>query len=482
MQPGARAGSTTGRAGPHKAVHAVSTPQKTGRGKWWTLGVVGSGTFMSALDASVVNIALPVIGRDTGAGVSTLEWVILAYLITVTASVLVFGRLADIHGRRRIYMAGQLVFTLASLGCGLAGSIGWLIVARVIQAIGAAMIFALSPAILVAAFPRSERGRALGLQATLTYLGMALGPGLGGLLTQHFGWPFIFYINVPVGIVMWAVAYWSLSADQAEDEQPFDPAGAAGMAISLSALLFALSKGGEMGWRHPVIVTSMVVGILALAGLLIIESRLQHPALDLRLFANRRFSASIVAAWLCYICSASVSFLIPFLLISSMGLEASKAGLMMMAVPAAMLSVAALSGHLSDKVGVTLPATTGMLLMSVGISLLACCGVEQRRWLLAGLAVVGWGAGLFTAPNNSAIMGAAPRNRQGVAGAMLAAARTLGFSSGVALAGLIYTHHLGAGDAGEIMHAVRAALRVTAVAALLGAGFSLLRKHGQPGE
>ena len=327
MRPGARVGSTIGRAGRHKAVHAVSTPQKTGRGKWWTLGVVGSGTFMSALDASVVNIALPVIGRDTGAGVSTLEWVILAYLITVTASVLVFGRLADIHGRRRIYMAGQLVFTLASLGCGLAGSIGWLIVARVIQAIGAAMIFALSPAILVAAFPRSERGRALGLQATLTYLGMALGPGLGGLLTQHFGWPFIFYINVPVGIVMWAVAYWSLSADQAEDEQPFDPAGAAGMAISLSALLFALSKGGEMGWRHPVIVASMVVGILALAGLLIIESRLQHPALDLRLFANRRFSASIVAAWLCYICSASVSFLIPFLLISSMGLEASKAGL-----------------------------------------------------------------------------------------------------------------------------------------------------------
>jgi MFS family permease len=195
-------------------------------GKWWTLAVVGSGTFMSALDTSVVNVALPVIGCETGASVASVEWVVLAYLIVVSSALLAFGRLADIHGQRRIYMAGQLVFVLGSLACGLARGIGFLVAARALQAVGAAMLFALSPAILVAAFPAGERGRALGLQATMTYLGMAVGPGLGGLLAQRFGWPAIFFINVPFGLAAWALAWRTLHPDDVRTGQPFDPAGA----------------------------------------------------------------------------------------------------------------------------------------------------------------------------------------------------------------------------------------------------------------
>jgi EmrB/QacA subfamily drug resistance transporter len=448
--------------------------------KWWTLAVVGSGTFMSALDTSVVNVALPVIGRETGAPISTLEWVILAYLIMVSASLLVFGRLADIHGKRRIYMAGQLVFVLGSLGCGLSGRIGLLIFFRAFQAVGAAMLFALSPAILVSAFPGSERGRALGMQATMTYLGMSIGPALGGFLTQHFGWPSIFFVNLPVGLGMWILAYKTLQSDAQGDSQPFDPAGASALAVALAALLFALSKGGGWGWGHPLIAGPAMLGGCAIAAFIVIEKRIAHPALDLGLFDNRRFTASILAAWLCYLCFASVAFLMPFFLLSAAGYSAARTGLVLMAIPLAMMSVAAPSGHLSDKLGVTLPATAGMLLVAAGIGLLGGIGPgDSAKQIAVYLALAGLGAGLFTAPNNSAIMGAVPPNRQGVAGAILAAARTMGFAAGVALAALVYTTALGPGAASPapdaIAGAVRMGMRITVLAALAGAACSLLR-------
>ena len=450
------------------------------RSKWWTLAVVGSGSFMAALDGSVVNVALPIIARATHSAVSTVEWVILVYLITASASLLLFGRLADIHGQRAIYMAGQLVFVLGSLCCGLSGAIGFLIASRALQAVGAAMIFALSPAILISAFPANERGRALGLQATMTYLGLAVGPGLGGLLTQHFGWPSIFLINIPVGLAMWAVACKTLHPDGKREEQPFDPVGALTMAVALAALLLVLSKGGDLGWRHPLIAGLAALAVGAGAVFIRTERRSAHPALDLGLFQDRRFTASVLAAYLCYVSMSATQFLLPFYLLSAAGYSASRAGLLLMAVPLAMISVTGPSGIFSDKVGVRLPATLGMTLMALGMSLL---GGLQRTYgpghIAAGLAVVGVGVGMFTAPNNSAIMGSVPRNRQGVAGALLAAARTMGFASGVALAALVYTTCLGpqaaAAEPEAIARAVRTGLRLTAFAAFGGAFFSLLR-------
>ena len=448
--------------------------------KWWTLAVVGSGTFMSALDTSVVNVALPVIGQATHASVPTVEWVVLAYLVTVSSSLLVFGRLADIHGRRRIYMAGLLVFVFGSLGCGLTGTVGHLILARVIQAVGAAMIFALSPAILIAAFPGQERGRALGLQATMTYLGVAAGPGLGGLLTQHFGWPTIFFINVPIGLLTVVAARKVLRPDRQGTGQPFDPAGASALAIAMASLLLVLSKSGELGWGHPLTLGLAGLAVCAAIAFVMIERRIAHPALDLRLFLSRTFTASVLAAYLCYAASASVSFLIPFYLLSAAGYSVAHAGLMMMAVPLAMMVVTGPSGFLSDKVGVRVPATAGMALMAVGIFLLGRLRLSDSAGHLAAcLAVLGVGAGLFTAPNNSAIMGSVPKGRQGVAGALLSAARTVGFASGVALAGLIYVTCLGSlrdePPSERIAHAVRVGMRVTAAIACAGAVCSAVR-------
>jgi MFS family permease len=341
------------------------------------------------------------------------------------------------------------------------------------------MMFALSPGILVAAFPAAGRGRALGLSATLTYLGMSIGPGLGGFLTQHFGWPAIFLINVPIGFGMWLLAARTLRPERPPGSQPFDPAGAITLAIGLAALLLALSKGGDLGWGHPWIRVMAGTGVAALAGFVIIERRLAHPALDLGLFASRRFSASMAAAGLCYLCFAALQFLMPFFLLHGAGLAPARAGLYMMAVPLGMMSVSAASGHLSDKVGVTLPATAGMLLVAAGLGSLGWIAPAwPPRWIVAALAMAGVGAGLFTAPNNSAIMGAAPGNRQGVAGALLAAARTVGFAAGVALAGLIYAAALrNAADVtpAVVTWGVQQGLRVTAVAALLGAACSLLR-------
>ena len=451
--------------------------------KWGTLAVVGLGTFMAALDGSVVNVALPVIRQVTQASVSSVEWVILAYLIAVSSSLLVFGRLADIYGKRFIYMTGQLVFVLGSLGCGLAGHIGGLIAARVLQGTGAAMMIALSPSILVSAFPGNERGRALGMQATLTYLGLSIGPALGGFLTQHFGWPSIFFVNVPIGLCALAAAHRVLHVDRQGADQPFDPAGASAMAVSLAALLFVLSKGGDLGWGHP-----LIAGLAALAavagGLFVaVERRTAHPALDFGLFSNRTFSASVLAAYLCYMSTAAVGFLMPFYLLTAVGYEAARAGLMLMAHPLAMLAVTGPSGFLSDKLGVRWPATVGMVLMAIGLAWLSQLQLETAPGQIAALlAVIGVGAGLFTSPNNSAIMGSVPKNRQGVAGALLGTARTVGFASGVAMAGLIYMARLGAPGGtetpAEIAAAVRMGLRVAAGLALVAAVCSALRGRG----
>jgi len=448
--------------------------------KWWILAVTASGSFMSALDASVVNVALPVIAETTGAAVSAVEWVILIYLITSSASLLLFGRLADLHGKRAIYMAGQAVFTAGSLCCGLAGTIGLLISARALQAVGSAMVFALSPAILISAFPAGERGRALGLQATVTYLGLAVGPGLGGFLTQHWGWPSIFFINLPIGVALLALAWKNLPVDRRKSNQPFDPAGAAAMAAALAAMLLFLSQGGHVGWSHPGILALGVVAVLAAAAFVWIERRIPHPALDFGLFRNRRFSASILAAYLCYLATAAVSFLLPFYLLAARGCTASRTGLVMMAVPLAMMTVTGASGSLSDRIGVRIPATAGMLLMSAGLFGLGGLRADTGLMVIVtALVLSGLGTGLFTAPNNSAIMGSVPAGRQGVAGALLAAARTVGFATGVALAGLVYTTVLGGphetAGPDAVARAVRTGMRLIAFVPLAAAAFSLLR-------
>ncbi|HEY3281623.1 MAG TPA: DHA2 family efflux MFS transporter permease subunit [Armatimonadota bacterium] len=415
--------------------------------KWWTLAVVAAGTYMSALDGSVVNTALPVIGREAQVALPVLEWVILAYLLTVTATLLVFGRLADIFGQRCFYLSGLVLFTAGSLLCGLAPGIAALIGFRALQALGASMLFALGPAVLTATFPAQERGRALGMQATVTYLGLSTGPALGGFLTHHLGWRSIFFVNVPIGSLVIVAAFAAVPRGAPGRRQRFDALGAGILALFMASLLFALSEGHSLGWVSPPVAAALMVCPVALAAFLVLERRLADPTLDLSLFANRAFSAAGLAAFLSYTSSSAVSLLMPFYLIQGCGYRVDTVGLILISTSVTMALLASPAGWLSDHIGARLPATVGMTLAILAILLLRGLGAGASSGAVVWrLALLGAGMGLFTSPNNSALMGSAPPRQRGVAGAILAAARNLGFGVGVATAGLIYSlrlHQLG---------------------------------------
>jgi MFS family permease len=272
---------------------------------------------------------------------------------------------------------------------------------------------------------------------------MSIGPGLGGFLTQHFGWPSIFFINVPISLGMLLVSFRVLRRDSRSVATPFDLRGAGAMAVALATLLFALSQGPERGWSSPAVAASLVVTLLAWVVFFWTEVRTPHPALDIRLFRSKVFSASTLAAFLCYLATAATNFLMPFFLIQGCALTTQRAGMAMMMVPLGMLALTAASGHWSDRAGPRTPTVLGMLCTALGALLTrSLTPATPFGHILVVLLLIGLGAGLFTAPNNSAIMGAAPGTRQGVAGAILAAARTMGFACGVTLGGLIFTLEL----------------------------------------
>lgn len=449
--------------------------------KWWVLAVVGIGTFMSALDGSVVNTALPIIGRETHSPLPTLEWVILVYLLTIISTLLMFGRLSDIYGRKRFYLAGMSVFVIGSALCGLAPGVGVLILFRGIQALGSAMALALGPAILTQTFPSCERGRALGMQATLTYLGLATGPALGGLLTHHLGWRSVFYINVPIGMIVLPIAIKALKQERSESSQSFDVIGTILMAVGLSSLMFAFTKGPHIGWNSPPVFLTLALGIVTLTSFIVVERTTRNPLLDLTLFRNWTFAASTFAAFLNYVCSAAVSFIMPFYLIYACGYRVDFAGLLLIATPAVMSVTAMPSGWLSDRFGPRLPATIGMAITVSALLLLRTLQAGTHPLVVSlHLAMIGLGIGLFTSPNNSAIMGSAPISSRGIAGAILATARNLGFVIGVACAGMIYTSRLNVlrttlSEPAAITQSMHDATSVIAMVASIGILASALR-------
>ncbi len=449
--------------------------------KWWVLLAIGVGTFMSALDGSVVNIVLPVVKLAFGTDVASVEWVVTVYLLVVSGLLLSVGRLGDLRGHKQIYVAGFGLFLLGSALCGLAPSVSGLIASRGLQALGAAMLFANSPAILTKNFPDTQRGQALGLQATMTYLGLTVGPSLGGWLTAQLGWRSVFYINLPVGLIALALSLRYIPADAIRAAgEGFDLAGAASFLAGLVALLLALDQGHAWGWTSTATL-GLFAAAAALLGLFVfIERRHPSPMLDLSLFSRRTFSATAASAVLNYICVYSVLFLMPFYLIQGRGFSPERAGLLLTAQPLVMAAVAPLSGTLSDRVGTRVPSVVGMLVFGLGLFLLSQLGAQsQAASVAAALAVAGLGIGIFVSPNNSALMGAAPRNRQGIAAGILATARNVGMVLGVGLAGAIFTTVLGSGGAGAdggLYQAVATSFLAAAAVALLGTLTSAVRE------
>lgn len=457
----------------------AGSPGRPRRG--WIFLTVGIGTFMSALDGSVVNTVLPLLRRELHTTVAGIEWVTTVYLLVVSALLLGVGRLGDLKGHKRIYLGGLALFVLGSALCGLAPSAGALVALRALQAVGAAMLFATSPAILTHSFPAEQRGRVLGAQGTMTYLGLMTGPALGGWLAKAFGWRWIFYINVPVGVVALALGLFSIRGDRDEGAgEPFDFRGALLFTAGLVALLIALNQGHAWGWLSAPTLLLLAVAVILLAAFVVVERRRPAPMLDLSLFRSRVFSAATVSALLNYVCVYSILFLLPFLLIQGRGLDTQQAGLVLTAQPLVMAIVAPISGTLSDRIGSRLLSTLGMLILAAGLVLLALLAPHASLGAIAGaLAFVGLGVGIFVSPNNSALMGAAPRHRQGIASGVLATARNVGMVLGIGFAGAIFTTVLTSpgfpSPTDALVAGVRVSLLAAAAVAAVGAGAAAMR-------
>jgi EmrB/QacA subfamily drug resistance transporter len=464
-------------------------PQSSPHYKWLVMGVVALGTLMATIDSSVVNIALPVISQQFHARITATVWVTLSYLLTVTVLLLIFGRLGDLLGRQRVYGGGFLAFTVGSALCGLSGSLGQLILFRAVQAVGAAMMFANGGALITAAFPASERGRALGINGSVVSTGLTLGPSLGGFLLDWAGWRSIFYINLPIGLVgMLAVRFLLHPEEVGREHRRFDFPGAFLLGGGLLAFTLALTQGRQFGWDSPWVDGGLVLAGLCLGAFILQERRTAHPMIDLTLFRNRLFTAANVAGFLNFVAGFSNVLLMPFYLQQLKGFSPSQAGLMMTAVPLTTLFVAPVSGWLSDRFGSVGLSSTGLFINAVGFLWLSRLdGTVSPADVTWRLILVGVGNGLFQSPNNSAIMGAVPRPRLGVASGFIALVRNLGMVTGLAIAGAVFESRQaalqGQGLAGPLafLGAFRTTYWMAAAILLVAMGVSLVRgPQGEP--
>lgn len=409
-------------------------------GKWTVFGIVAIGVLMATIDSSIVNVSLPVIAAHFGEPLGgAVEWVIIAYLVVIAALLLTVGRAADIVGRKHVWGAGLTVFTIGSALCGAAPSLGALVGFRALQGVGSAATMAVSPAMLVAAFPSEQRGRALGMNAVVVGVGISLGPPLGGLLTQAIGWRWIFYVNVPLGVLGVVLTLKLLSRDRGRAHEKIDWLGALLLAVGLGALTGAASFGSELGWTSAPLLAGFAAAIVALAALVIRVRRAPHPLVDPRLFANAVFTSAAVSSLLCFVATFAVAFLVPFYLQQVRGLSVETTGLLLTPLPLSIALLSPLSGMLADRVGTRHLASSGMFVIAAGLAWLASAGEHTSHLhLVLQLVVIGVGQAFFGPPNNSALMGAAPRERQGVAAGVLATTRVVGQSLSIAFAGAIF--------------------------------------------
>jgi len=435
--------------------------------KWVVLALAGTAAFMTTLDASIVNIGLPSIARSFGVQLSgSIEWVLIGYLVVMAASILTFGRLADMLGRKPIFLAGLAVFTLGSALCGAAPSLGALIAARCFQGLGGAAIFSVNLAMITRSFPASERGRALGTNAILVAMGVSVGPTVGGILTQVGTWRWIFYVNVPIGAIVILAAWHLLTERPHLERQRLDLSGAALLAIGLGGLTLGLSFGQEWGWGSVRFVTAMAIAVAALAGASWVEQRVAAPILDPALLRNRVFVSANGSLMMAMLALVAVSFLLPFYFEELLGYDTLHSGLLLTPLSLALGVVAPLSGTLADRVGSRWLSPVGLATAGAGLLLLS--GLTQASstgYLILGLIVTGIGQGLFQSPNTRAIMGAAPADEQGVASGTLSTGRVIGQSLSVAVAGAVFTS-FGAAAAGASLAAGRNTLSVAQVGAL----------------
>jgi EmrB/QacA subfamily drug resistance transporter len=415
------------------------------------VGTVCLGAFLGQLDASIAGLVLPTLEEAFNAPVASVEWVAIAYLLTLAALVVPLGRLADLLGRKMLYTWGFLVFIAGSALCGFAPSLGWLIACRVMQAFGAAMLQANSVAIITAAVPRRALGRAIGVQGAAQAVGLSVGPSVGGLLIDALGWQWVFFIAVPFGLIGALLGWFVLPctsraaiAEAAAEPERFDWVGAALLGPVVALVLLGLTFGNTWGWASPTLALTLSLGVVCLLTFWIAEKRSVSPLIDPALLRVRSFSLGLVAGLLSYAVLFGSLFVMPFYLERILDQSAAQTGLLLTPVPIALGILAPIAGTLTDRIGPLWPTVLGMLGAAIALTGLALVPSITLPVTLGLLALLGIGLGLFTPPNNAAVMGSAPANRLGLAGGILNMARSMGTSLGVAATGAILAIRLSA--------------------------------------
>lgn len=412
-----------------------------GLARWLVLFSIATGTFMANVDSTAVTVALPTMGREFGVGLDALQWVLLAYLLAVTAVLPVFGRLADMVGRKPILNTGLALFVSASLVVALAPSFSILIASRALQGMGASMFMATIMAVAVTAFPAHQRGRVLGMLASIVAAGTLIGPALGGLLTDAFGWRSIFFINVPVGLLgaVGTLVFLPNEAGTGFALRQLDLTGGALFAGFAASLLLGVGTGPGAGWTSAGVVALLLSACALLPLFVLWELRVARPLIDLRLFRHRVFGLGNLASFLYYLLTVFPPFVFPLFLYEILGLSTGQTGLLMTLPAATMLVVAPFSGWWSDRVGSMCPALVALTLLMLAMSGTALLGPSSPLWVVCLLlALLGTALGLFGSPNISAVMGAVGRDQVGMANGIVATIRNLGRALGVAVVVLLY--------------------------------------------
>jgi EmrB/QacA subfamily drug resistance transporter len=423
---------------------ASSVSKEKANNYWYTVATVCIGAFMAALDASIINVALPNLEQQFHTPMNEIEWVSLSYLLSLASLILIFGRLADMVGRRWLYTSGFVLFSLSSLFCGLAPSLPILIVSRVFQGIGAAMLQANSVSIITLATPKKDLGKAIGIQASAQGIGLSLGPVVGGTLLSFVSWKWLFFINVPMGIVGTILGILFLQKDSVLNmKKKFDYLGALFLIPALITIIYILNMGLKLGWGSPLIIGCYVIAITTSVMFYQIERKRSEPLVDLTLFSNSHFTIGNLTSIMSFIVMYSVLLLTPYYLDQVKHLPIFQASLFITVIPIGMTVATPLSGIMSDKRGPTIPALLGLTMSTIGSFLLTLIDITGTYILTClGLFLIGLGIGMFTPPNNSSVMGNVSNNVLGIAGGILNMSRTLGMGLGVTFGGLTYQFFL----------------------------------------
>jgi EmrB/QacA subfamily drug resistance transporter len=438
--------------------------------KWWTLGAVSVGLFMIMLDNTVVNVALPSMRSALHMSLSELEWVVAGYALTFAAFMLIGGKLADFIGRRLVFMIGLAVFTGASLACGLASNGGFLIGARIVQGLGGALMNPATLSIIAATFAPRERGRAIGIWAGVSAMALAIGPLVGGLLTEHVNWNWIFFINVPVGLagLLLAPALIDESRDTTADQR-LDLPGLATSALGLFALTYAFIEANSNGWGSGRIVGAFVIAAASLVAFVLLERHQRAPMLDLSLFRNRTFGGANAAMLFVGLAMFGTFFYVSLYMQNVLHYSPVQAGASFLPMTILIILIAPRAGALTDRVGSRWLVGIGMTLLAVMLFYYTTLGANETFWaLLPGLLIGGIGMGMTMTPVTAAAMSAVSVDKAGVGSAVLNSARQVGGSLGIAVMGAIVA------GSSNYLTGFHDALRVGAILCLAGAAVAVL--------